>query len=162
MQKSLIDPLRKKQKVEDSVVKIIHEKFLSGDEIIDCKTRTFITDKLSIVFVDWFYSVLLQYLSLKVIANFDLAVCNRRLRPQWLESLGKYASSVPLKIFKPVIWSHALVNWIIQRKLQFSELALDKGYPISMDDMYRLAKQCPNLKALNLSYDRDVRLQLRL
>ena len=160
MQESCIDHLNKKQKVADSIVQIFQENGLSVAEIIgQCKAlaRKFIIDLTSIVFSDWFYSVLLPHLTLKDIANFDIAVCNRKLRLQWLESLGKYGSSAPLKLFKLVVWRESLINWIVQRNVQFGELAIEKGYSeISNDYMYRLAQQCPNLKAFKLRYHSDI------
>ena len=128
MQNSFIDRLSKKQKIEDSVVQIFNENGLSDAEIIEyCKalTRKSISNMMSVVFTDWFYSLLLQYLTLKDIANFDSAVCNRKIRSQWLESLGKYTSSVSIKIFDKVIWSDRLINWINLRNLHFCQLMID-------------------------------------
>ena len=166
MQKSCIDRLNKKRKIEDTVVQIFNESGLSFAEIIEyCKsvTRKFTFDMASIVFADWFYLLLFQYLNLIDIANFDLAICNRKIRPQWLDSLGKFTFSQSLKIFESVFWCDTLINWIIQRNLHFGELAINEGYSeISNDGIYRLAQQCPKLEVLKLCYYSQIRDDLRI
>lgn len=161
MEKSCIDLLNKKQKIEDGVVQIFKDNSLSVAEIIAyCKSlaKKFIIDMTSMVLSDWFYSLLFQYLNFKDIAKFDLAVCNRKLRPQWLQSLGKYTSSASFQVFYNVNWSDSFISWIIQRNLYFDELAIEQGYHrISYDGMCRLAQHCSNLNALKLSYYSNIK-----
>lgn len=135
MEKSCIDGFNKKQKVEDT-----------QDSVAEISL-----DWLHVLFSDYSLPSALQYLTLKYIAKLDTAICNRNGRAQWLESLEKHLSSASTRFLK---WNNELVEWIVVKKLHFESLEIHNGYSrISNENIYRLAKQCPDLRKLNIMYE---------
>lgn len=160
MEESCTAHLNKKQKKDDSVVDNIQENRPSVDNMNQsCKDliRISTIDWVFIVSSDWLFDLILLHLTLIDIARLDLAICNRKGRPQWFERLKKSTSALSLKMLDSVVWNDTLIDWIIMKNLHICELGIEKGYSqISNEGMHRLAQQCPGLKRIKLSINETI------
>ena len=107
--------------------------------------------EISLFHSEWFFPILLSYLSSPIIAKLDSVICDLEIRAHWLKCLVNVLKSIELTIernrFEHI---ESLVDWIVLKKLDLKELSIIAKYghefTVTNYTMKKLVRCCPNLK----------------